>query len=175
MNDYREYLTDVDNFDITYIDYEKMTTKTIYNLYNNNVKMPLHNFWFIFTNCKFINIQDNNKNNTHQSSSNKSLPEEYVFHTKIQPNKNKTFIIESNSSSSKNKANSKLIIESDDEGPCEEEKKLKKERQELNETIKNVHKNCEISKYETIYKYFNPERSSTYKDLLNALMHYYKK
>jgi len=59
MNDYKELLTNINAFNTEWIDYENYSTKTIYNIYNNNVKIPCHNFWFIFTNCKFINIQEN--------------------------------------------------------------------------------------------------------------------
>ena len=58
--------------------------------------------------------------------------------------------------------------------PCYTESKLKKDRIILNDKIKKAHSDCEIEKYNVIYKYFNTERSSTYKDLFNALMHYYK-
>lgn len=59
--------------------------------------------------------------------------------------------------------------------PCHEEVKLREERKRLNNYLKKVHSDCEITKYKIIYKYFNPdERHSKYKDLLNALMHYYK-
>ena len=59
--------------------------------------------------------------------------------------------------------------------PCNEEVKLREERKRLNNDLKKVHSDCEITKYKIIYKYFNEdERHSKYKDLLNALMHYYK-
>jgi hypothetical protein len=58
--------------------------------------------------------------------------------------------------------------------PCHEENILKEQRRVLNNKIKIIHSECETSKYNVIYTYFNTERSSTYKDLLNALMHYYK-
>ena len=58
---------------------------------------------------------------------------------------------------------------------CEKEIKLKEKRKVLNDNIKKEHSNCELTKYEVIYKYFNEEeRKATHKDLLNALMHYYK-
>ncbi len=84
----------------------------------------------------------------------------------------------------------KLIIESDspqeeveqvlieenknDGNPCDKEQKLKDERKGLNTEINKYHANCEVTKYQTIYKYFNPERKSTFKDLLTALRFYYK-
>lgn len=59
--------------------------------------------------------------------------------------------------------------------PCNEEVKLREERKRLNNDLKKAHSDCEITKYKIIYKYFNEdERHSKYKDLLNALMHYYK-
>ena len=71
----------------------------------------------------------------------------------------------------------RLIIKSSDsieDDSCDKEIKLKEDRKVLNDNIKKEHTNCELTKYETIYKYFNTERNSTYKDLLIALMHFYK-
>lgn len=62
----------------------------------------------------------------------------------------------------------------DDDDPCHQEARLREERKQLNSNINVKHANCEVSKYQTIYKYFNEERKSTFKDLLNALMHFYK-
>jgi len=62
----------------------------------------------------------------------------------------------------------------DDDDPCNQEARLREERKQLNSNINIKHANCEESKYQTIYKYFNEERKSTFKDLLNALMHFYK-
>ena len=96
--------------------------------------------------------------------------------------------------SSKTKGKRKLIIETDSEEkiiadsktqkppsnsnketPCDKEIKLKEDRRVLNDNIKKEHNDCEITKYEVIYKYFNKEtRKETYKDLLIALMNYYK-
>ena len=58
--------------------------------------------------------------------------------------------------------------------PCDEEVVLKNNRDVLKENIKQKHNECEASKYNIIYKYFYGERKSTFKGLLNALMHYYK-
>ena len=66
----------------------------------------------------------------------------------------------------------KVIIK--EENHCDKEDELRRERKILNEKLKIKHTKCEITKYETIYKYFNVERKSTYKDLLNALLKYYK-
>lgn len=65
-------------------------------------------------------------------------------------------------------------IKSKTENHCDKEEELRKDRKNLNEKLKDEHKKCEETKYATIYKYFNVERKSTYKDLLNALMNYYK-
>lgn len=65
-------------------------------------------------------------------------------------------------------------ITSKSENHCDKEEELRKDRKILNEKLKDEHKKCEETKYATIYKYFNVERKSTYKDLLNALMNYYK-
>jgi hypothetical protein len=56
-------LTDIDIFDVKNIDIEKIKKdKTIYNLYNNSIKEPLHNFWFFVDNCKFLKYYENNNN-----------------------------------------------------------------------------------------------------------------
>lgn len=72
-----------------------------------------------------------------------------------------------------------LVIESDskekvEDNACQQEERLREERKALNSNINKIHADCELSKYTTIYKYFNTERKSTFKDLLNALMIYYK-
>jgi hypothetical protein len=92
----------------------------------------------------------------------------------IIPKRNKTkkkktiFNILPNTSSSKsNKSKSDTI------NPCDKENELRIERKNLNERLKEYHNKCEQTKYKTIYKYFTNNKS-TYKDLLNALMMYYK-
>ena len=91
--------------------------------------------------------------------------------------------LESGPMPDKNQPKRRLIIESSDssessdtieDDPCDKEIKLKEDRKVLNDNIKKEHTNCELTKYEIIYKYFNTERNSTYKDLLIALTHYYK-
>jgi adenine-specific DNA-methyltransferase len=77
-----------------------------------------------------------------------------------------------------NKRNLSLLgrvsYEKKENDACEREEILREERKELNKNINKIHADCELSKYTTIYKYFNTERKSTFKDLLNALMIYYK-
>lgn len=69
----------------------------------------------------------------------------------------------------------KKSTSSQNKNPCNKEEQLKIERRELNSRLKHEHSECEKTKYEKIYRYFNEEdKKSTYKDLLNALMHYYK-
>ena len=103
------------------------------------------------------------------------LRKQSVLPIEVSPIKNdsykeldKTPIISSNHLPKK----SSTFVESN---PCHEEVKLREERKILNNNLKKVHSDCEITKYKIIYKYFNEdERHSKYKDLLNALMHYYK-
>jgi hypothetical protein len=61
-NEYNDYLVNLDEFTNDTIELEPLTEKTIYNIYNNNVKFPSHNFWFILDHVKFINITDNKNN-----------------------------------------------------------------------------------------------------------------
>jgi hypothetical protein len=93
-------------------------------------------------------------------------------------NKKKPTCVIDSESTEKIKSSTKSSIKSSTnsikENPCDKETKLKEERKVLNENIKKEHNDCEITKYEAIYKYFNNDRKSTYKDLLNALMHFYK-
>ena len=57
------HLTDINIFDVKNMDIEKIKIdKTIYNLYNNSIKEPLHNFWFLVDNCKFLKYYENNNN-----------------------------------------------------------------------------------------------------------------
>ena len=59
------HLTNINTFDIKNIDIEKITTdKTIYNIYNNSINEPLHNFWFLVDNCKYLKTYEN-KNNSY--------------------------------------------------------------------------------------------------------------
>jgi hypothetical protein len=75
------HLTNINTFDIKNIDIEKITVdKTIYNIYNNSINEPLHNFWFLVDNCKFLKSYEN-KNNSY------SLV--YVFNNKYEKH-NKT-------------------------------------------------------------------------------------
>jgi len=92
------------------------------------------------------------------------------------PIMNKGLIIKNTSSSSKKIPLSQIEkpILSENENPCNKENELREKRKQLNTHLKILHTECEKTKYETIYKYFNLERNNTYKDLLNALMHYYK-
>lgn len=61
----RTHLTNTDKFDIKHIDIENITNKkNIYGIYNNTIKEPYHNFWFLADNCKFLKIYEN-KNNSH--------------------------------------------------------------------------------------------------------------
>jgi hypothetical protein len=84
-------------------------------------------------------------------------------------------IIESSSSSIKKLSSlSNKTISTANKNPCNTENELKEQRTQLNAKLKIQHAECEKTKYETIYRYFNYERNSTYKDLLNALLHYYK-
>jgi hypothetical protein len=58
---------------------------------------------------------------------------------------------------------------------CEEEKDLRNDLKSLNESIKIKRSECAVIKYKIIYEYFDPDkRHATFKDLLNALMLYYK-
>jgi hypothetical protein len=58
---------------------------------------------------------------------------------------------------------------------CEEEKDLRNDLKTLNEGIKIKRSECAVIKYKIIYEYFDPDkRHATFKDLLNALMLYYK-
>lgn len=61
--DYEEYITNIDEYNNETVEFEALTEKTIYNIYNNNVKFPSHNFWFMLNYVKFIKIDDmkNNK------------------------------------------------------------------------------------------------------------------
>jgi hypothetical protein len=99
----------------------------------------------------------------------------------IIPKRNKTkkkkmiFNILSNTSSSKSNTSSSKSNKSTSNtiNPCDKENELRIERKNLNERLKEYHNKCEQTKYKTIYKYFTNNKS-TYKDLLNALMMYYK-
>ncbi len=47
-------MTNINTFDNKNIDIEKVSSdKTIYNIYNNSVKEPLYNFYFLADNCKY--------------------------------------------------------------------------------------------------------------------------
>ena len=94
----------------------------------------------------------------------KQIEEPYIKSV-LMPKKKKPLIIEEDSSDKEIKLK---------EDSCDKEIKLKEDRKILNDNIKKEHANCELTKYEAIYKYFNSERKSTYKDLLIALMYYYK-
>jgi hypothetical protein len=73
---------------------------------------------------------------------------------------------------SKIPSSTKLILNKD---ACEEEKDLRKDLKNLNEGIKIKRSECAVIKYKIIYEYFDPDkRHATFKDLLNALMLYYK-
>lgn len=73
MLNYNDYITDLDKFTTDNIDYEQYKgDKVYYNIYNNSIKEPLHNFWFLIrnvkiisTNNKYIRIALNIKNNDH--------------------------------------------------------------------------------------------------------------
>ena len=59
------HLTNTDIFDGKNIDIDKICIeKSIYNIYNNLINEPFHNFWFLVDNCKFLKHY-NNKNNSH--------------------------------------------------------------------------------------------------------------
>ena len=83
----------------------------------------------------------------------------------------KIFIIESDTSEEDSKSSEKKETINN---PCNREQQLRDDRKILNTNINKYHADCELTKYQTIYKYFNPERKSTFKDLLKALMFYYK-
>lgn len=58
------HLTDINKFDINNIDVNQDNlnkNKTIYNIYNNTISEPLHNFWFLLNYCKFIKNYDDKK------------------------------------------------------------------------------------------------------------------
>jgi len=76
MEDVSNYITKINKFDHNIIDFEQIKKdKFIYNIYNNSIKEPFHNFWFLANNCKFIKLYDNknivvkialnNKNDSH--------------------------------------------------------------------------------------------------------------
>jgi len=53
----------IEEFDNKYIDIDRITKeKTIYNIYNNSIKEPYHNFWFLADHCKFLKTYENKKN-----------------------------------------------------------------------------------------------------------------
>ena len=83
----------------------------------------------------------------------------------------KIFIIESDTSEEDSKSSEKKETINN---PCIREQQLRDDRKILNTNINKYHADCELTKYQTIYKYFNPERKSTFRDLLKALMFYYK-
>ena len=63
------------------IDIEKINLdKTIYNIYNNSINEPFHNFWFLVDNCKFLKSYDN-KNNSYSLVF--ALNNKYEKHNKI--------------------------------------------------------------------------------------------
>ena len=62
MGDISTYLTKVNKFDPKSIDFEQIKKdKSIYNIYNNSIREPFHNFWFLLNNCKFIKLYENDK------------------------------------------------------------------------------------------------------------------
>ena len=59
------HLSNINIFDSKNIDIDKINLeKTIYNIYNNSINEPFHNFWFLLDNCKFLKSYDN-KNNSY--------------------------------------------------------------------------------------------------------------
>jgi hypothetical protein len=82
-------------------------------------------------------------------------------------------IIESTTSTDNIKTKSSVKLTQ--KGPCEEEKNLRNDLKHLNESIKIKRSECALIKYKIIYEYFDPDkRQATFKDLLNALLLYYK-
>lgn len=62
MSDILAYLTKVNKFDNKVIDFETIKKdKTIFNIYNNSIKEPFHNFWFLLNSCKFIKLYENER------------------------------------------------------------------------------------------------------------------
>lgn len=55
------HITNINNFNISDIDYDHIViNKTYFNIYNNRVDEPLHKFWFLVDNVRFINSYFNN-------------------------------------------------------------------------------------------------------------------
>ena len=62
-NNLNYHLTNLDSFNELSIDIDKKNItkeKYIYNIYNNNIYEPFHNFWFLINYCKFIKYYDKN-------------------------------------------------------------------------------------------------------------------
>ena len=58
-------ITKLDNFDPNILDHDPIIeSKKYFNIYNNSIDEPLHKFWFLAENAKFINIYNSTNQTT---------------------------------------------------------------------------------------------------------------
>jgi hypothetical protein len=58
------HITKLDKFDPKILDHDTIIeTKKYFNIYNNSIDEPLHKFWFLAENAKFINIYNSSNTN----------------------------------------------------------------------------------------------------------------